>query len=148
MMTRMSCPSALSALGRAPATSARPPTFAKGATSAATKRIFMVGTPYCRVRADAAHRIFRAILSRGYRRPAMLAVAELLIINVREQPVSLVQLGGQRAHVRTRGSFERGCQLFEASNMVPEALDRVLTCLARGHQERPVTALQQEELTG
>src|SRR5262249_46246840 len=35
MATRTSCPIALSALGSAPATSARPPTLAKGATSAA-----------------------------------------------------------------------------------------------------------------
>src|SRR5262249_8675326 len=38
MTTRTSIPSALSALGSAPATSAKPPVFEKGAHSEATKR--------------------------------------------------------------------------------------------------------------
>src|SRR5215510_97737 len=39
MITRQSCPSALRDFGSAPATSARPPTFANGATSAEARRI-------------------------------------------------------------------------------------------------------------
>src|SRR4051812_11936776 len=39
-MTRTSCPRALSALGSAPATSARPPVLAKGVHSDATNKIF------------------------------------------------------------------------------------------------------------
>src|SRR4051794_33439205 len=47
MMTRMSWPRRSKALGKAPATSARPPTLTKGATSAAQKRIFN-GALLCR----------------------------------------------------------------------------------------------------
>src|SRR5258707_12224559 len=40
---RTSCPSAASALGRLPATSATPPSLAKGATSVATNRMLRLG---------------------------------------------------------------------------------------------------------
>ena len=75
--------------------------------------------------------------------------AKIAVIDIREWVVSLLQLTQKLDRLRFLGPAELDDlrKLMESSQMVLEPLDGVFARLSCGHQERPITAFQQEQLT-
>src|SRR5262245_41128448 len=129
--TRTSMSRTRSALGSAPATSASPPVFAKGAVSEATNRTFS---------GDAATK------SSGARRPQLASV--YAIVDVRENIVAALDIGEPR-FVGGRLQLVAAqvvVDLVELQDVLVDALRGVRDRRPRLHDERPVGGLRQHQL--
>src|SRR5262245_24325214 len=133
--TRTSMSSARSALGSAPATSASPPVFAKGAVSEATKRTFS---------GDAGTK------SSGARRPQLASV--YAIVDVRENIVAALHVGEPRNCPLAWGRrlqlvrAQVVVDLVELQDVLVDAPGGVGDGRSRLHDERPVGGLRQHQL--